>query len=224
MQLITSEQSTSITTDINSKKLIEFLFDELIYNNKNSRFIVKLKYQITTSDKFNLDVLQQILQLEPQFQSQVLYELSRTSQNREPIPIKIASKITPEAEQATRLEKQGIEIVHERLIELLQEEDEDEYGVLKPTTHAFNTAWELVSGASELLKKSFPKASASTDDKGGVRLTWTRLEPEREIRLVCPSDKSKKTYLYHESSDKHGIIEDVKALTLAGWLQWFNNA
>lgn len=222
MQLIRSEQNTSTTTDINFNIfLINVFSEQLIHNIKSRRFIVELKYEITKYEKLNLDIVQQILQLEPQFQSQVLYELSRVSQNREPIPIKSTSNITPEA---TRFEKQGIEIVHERLIELLQEEDEDEYGVLKPTTHAFNTAWVLVSGASELLKKSFPKASASTDDKGGVRLTWTRLEPEREIRLVCPSDKSKKTYLYHESSNKHGIIEDVTALTLAGWLQWFNNA
>lgn len=224
MQIITPEKATSTTTDKKFRILLESVIGYWFTPQKtNRRFIVDVKYQLTKYENLNLDVLQQILQLEPQFKSPVLYEPFRVNQIREPI-VKIASVTTSKNEDNTTIEKPGIEILRERLIELLQEEDEDEYGILKPTSHAFDTAWKLVSDASNFLRKNFPKASASTDEKGGIRLTWTRLEPEIEVRLICPSDPSRKTYLYHENSEAHGIIENVTALTLADWLQWFKDA
>lgn len=225
MQLITSEIHTATTTDKTARLLLENVIGYWLTKQNNRRFIVVPKYQLTTVENLNPEILQQILRLESRFKSQVLYELFGASQIKESIPIKIASSTTPKVyEETTNLEEQGIKIVRDRLIELLQSEDEDEYGILKPTPHAFATAWKLVSDASELMRKSFPKASASTDDKGGIRLTWTRLKPEIEVRLICPYEPSKKTYLYHETSEKHGTIDDVTALALASWLQWFNKA
>ena len=230
MQLLTSETST--TTNNIDKALIS-LFDNTIdywlipkQNNRNTVAEVKSKREIY--ENLNIDVLEQtttyLLWLEVKVKPQLLYQF-RYSQNRESTSIKFTSNTTQKVDEVTTLIKnKEIEIVHNRLIELLQEEEEDEYGLLKPTTYAFDTAWRLVSDASRFLETSFPKASASTDDRGGVRLTWTRLEPEIEVRLICPSESNQKTYLYHEKGEKHGIIDDVTGLTLASWLQWFNNA
>lgn len=222
MQLLTPEKNTSTTTDRDFRILLDNFIGYLVGSQtKRRRLIVDLKYK-TTHENLNLDVLREILRVESQFKPQGSSNFSVAHQFEEKI-IKITSKNTLQNEVTNTSKKQGIEIVYERLIDLWQEEYEDEYGILKPTSHAFDTAWKLVSDASNSLKENFPKASISTDDQGGIRCTWTRLEPETEVRLICPSKPSQTAYLYHENNGKHGIIDDVTALTLASWLQGFNN-
>ena len=104
----------------------------------------------------------------------------------------------------------------------MQEEDEDEYGILKPTIYAFDKAWNLVLAASQLMKNSFKRASISTDSEGGIRLTWTKQQPEAEVRLICPKEPNKQIYLYHEKDSQYGVVKDVSGFTLASWLQWLN--
>lgn len=223
MQLLTSEKDTSTNTDRSSRILLDNVISHLFVSQiKKRRLTVDLKYK-TTYEDLNLDVLQQILRIESQFKPQGFPEFPRTSQFEERT-IKVVSNITLKNEVTNTFQKQAIEIVYDRLIELWQEKDEDEYGILKPTSYAFDTAWRLVSDASNFLKENFPKASVSTDDQGGIRLTWTHLKSETEVRLICPSEPNQTAYLYRENSEKHGIIDGVTALTLASWLQWFNNA
>lgn len=228
MQLLPSEEITAATTDQTARYLLEnTIAQRLAIRQKHSRFIVEFNYQRTTSANLNPEVWQQLVtylsQIEYQLWSGRLYERKREPQLGEGIQIKVTLN-TPKIDKYTNLENQGLKIVRERLVALLQEEDEDDYGISKPTPYAFDTVWNLVSEVSELMGNSFPKASASTDDEGGIRLTWNRLEPEREIRLICPSTPSKQTYLYHESGENYGIVDDVTALTLASWLHWVNEA
>ena len=69
----------------------------------------------------------------------------------------------------------GFSITLKRLGELYEgEDDEDEYGVLKPSDWAFKTALNLVVEAHSMMGSSFPKASACTDHQGGVSLTCRR--------------------------------------------------
>src|SRR5262249_8565369 len=103
-----------------------------------------------------------------------------------------------------------------RLESLLDEEETDDYGVLRPTEYAFNTAWELLVGASHEMTGSFPRASVSTDSEGGIRVQWLR--PERQVRLVIPSVEGKRQYIYHEEGDRYDLEETVSASTLARWL------
>lgn len=229
MQLITSETITATNTDKALRHLFENTIDYWFTPKPKNRMVLAgIKFQQQIYENLNVELLKQTTiyfsWLEVKIKPQLLYQ-SHYLQDRESIPIRFTSSTTPKIDQVnTTITSKEIEIVRNRLIELFQEEDEDEYGLLKPTTYAFVTAWKLVSDASKLMEKSFPKASASTDDKGGIRLTWTRLESEIEVRLICPSEPSQKTYLYHEKGEAHGIIDDVTGLTLAGWLQWFNNA
>lgn len=122
----------------------------------------------------------------------------------------------------TSLELQGITITLKRLVALLESEDEDDYGILKPTDYAFKTVLNLVSEAYSVMGSNFPKASASTDEEGGIRLTWSQMEPEREIRLICPSSPEQPAYIYHETSDDYAVEYDVSVPTLVSWLQWLN--
>ncbi len=121
------------------------------------------------------------------------------------------------------LESQGITITLKRILELLEGEDEDDYGIIKPTDYAFKTVLNLVSEAYNLMGSSFPRASASTDDEGGISLDWISLETEREVSLFCPFSPDKKAYIYHDKSDEYAVDYDVYAANLAHWLQWLNN-
>jgi vacuolar-type H+-ATPase subunit I/STV1 len=118
-------------------------------------------------------------------------------------------------------ENEELDITLARLQDLLEEEDEDDYGVAKPSAYAYGTALALVSEAARLMGNRLTRASASTDDRGGIRLTWTR--PEAEVRLVCAHQSDKQTYLYHEAGDEYGVEYDVSASALAHWLDWLNH-
>ncbi len=123
---------------------------------------------------------------------------------------------------AISLEVQEITITLKRLLALLESEDEDDYGMLKPSNYAFKTVLNLVSEVYSLMGSSFPRASVSTDEEGGIRLTWIQLEPEREVRLMCPFSPDKQAYIYHETNDEYAVESDVSASTLVRWLQWLN--
>ena len=122
------------------------------------------------------------------------------------------------------LEVQGITITLKRILELLEAEDEDDYGILKPTDYAFKNVLNLVSKAYYLMGSSFPKASASTDEEGGIILNWKSLDPERDVILFCTSSPDKPAYVYHDYQNEHAVEYDVSASNLVHWLQWFNKA
>lgn len=69
---------------------------------------------------------------------------------------------------------------------------------------------------------SFPRASASTYEQGGIRLTWSKQAPSGEVRLVCSADASQQTYLYHELGDNYAVERDVTVSILVQWLEWLN--
>jgi len=73
----------------------------------------------------------------------------------------------------------------ERLVSLLEEEELDDYGVLRPTLFAFITAFELIAGASLQMSAPLPRATPCTDDQGGLRFEWSR--SAGQLVLVIPS-------------------------------------
>jgi hypothetical protein len=116
----------------------------------------------------------------------------------------------------------GLTITLKRLLELLECDDEDDYGVLKPTDYAFKSIMSLVLEANSLLTTEFPKASASTDERGGIRLAWTGLDPAREVCLFCPHDATEPMDIYHASETDEGVEDVASVMTLIRWLDWFN--
>lgn len=217
--------TTTTTTDITVRLLLESTIEPLIDSKQKNPRIIHIKHQEIKLENLNPEFLQQCVVSLSRLVAEI--QMSRPNQTLQALN-KIQEEgtlnIPARSSEPTTSEDQGIKIVQDRLVALLQEEDEDDYGISKPTSYAFSTAWKVVLDASEFMGNSFPKASASTDDEGGIRLTWTRLKPEVEVRLVCPSRPDKQMYLYHELAEKYGVVDDVSALTLASWLQWFNKA
>ena len=108
--------------------------------------------------------------------------------------------------------------------ELKEDEEEDEYGeIIQPTEYATNKAIDLVSKAAKSISKRFFKAWVSTEDSGGVSLTWSKPDFEKEVRLIIPPTPDRKIYLYHENVSEYGIEYNVSAKTLSHWLSWCNS-
>ena len=94
-------------------------------------------------------------------------------------------------------------ITVERLIELLDLEEEDEYGILRPTEYAFRTAMKFVVEAYDSMGNSFPKCSTGTDDRGSIRLAWQNINGDRRVRLFCPHSSDEKAYISHQNSEEY---------------------
>jgi hypothetical protein len=117
-----------------------------------------------------------------------------------------------------------IAVTLKRLVALLEEDETDEYGVLQPSQAAFKLAMRLIVETYDVMGDRFPKASASTDEQGSIRLTWSKLESECEVRLVCPPHADQQAYLYHELGDDYAVEREVTVTILLQWLDWLNQA
>ena len=116
-----------------------------------------------------------------------------------------------------------IEITIDR-IKTLEDEEEDEYGeVINPTEYSIQIAIELVSEAAKLIPERFFKAWVSTEDSGGIRLTWSKPELNKKVKLVIPPTPDRKIYLYHDTCDEYGVKYNVSSKTLSRWLSWCNS-
>ena len=135
---------------------------------------------------------------------------------KEYLPHQIAEEVQKRTADGKRL--LWTVVLASPLEELLLEHEQDEYGRLRPTDHAFKVTVELVSDARRLMGPSFPKASTSTDSEGGIRLTWTR--GKREVRLICAAAPSMRTYVYRETEKWHETSKDVSSEVLVEWLNW----
>jgi hypothetical protein len=124
--------------------------------------------------------------------------------------------------QSAKPSSSDLAVTLKRLIALLEEDEADDYGILQPSQLAFKLAMQFVVEAYESLGESFPRASVSTDEKGGIRLTWSKLEPECEVRLICPADNHREVCLYHELGDAYAVEKNVTSSALVQWLRWLN--
>ncbi len=115
-------------------------------------------------------------------------------------------------------------ITVERLIELLDLEEEDEYGILRPTEYAFRTAIKLVVETYDSMGNSFPKCSEiSPNKRGSIWLAWENTNADRAVRLVCSINADQKSYIYHMSGE-YGSKDITSAAILVDRLNWFNEA
>lgn len=116
----------------------------------------------------------------------------------------------------------NLQITQKRIEELLEEEEEDDDGMLRPTIEAFEQALFLVNEAAKIMQTGFGKAWVCSDYEGGITLTWSRKQPEAEVRLICHPRNPEKTYIYHEYGDDYAVVAPVDSATLADWLNWLN--
>ena len=124
--------------------------------------------------------------------------------------------------QSTKPASSPITVTLKRIVALLEEDETDEYGTLQPSQFAFKLAMEFVVEAYDAMGDRFPKASVSTDEQGSIRLTWSKLEPECEVRLICPGSVEQQAYLYHELGDDYAVEREVTNSILLQWLEWLD--
>ena len=109
-----------------------------------------------------------------------------------------------------------------QLVELLQEPETDEYGVLRPTRHAFDKACHLLTDAaivSALAGRQIPRGCASTDSAGGLRMEWVR--EKSSVHLIVPATADRDGYIYHEIDHDYGTVSATPE-ALARWLREIN--
>lgn len=107
-----------------------------------------------------------------------------------------------------------------RLLDLLDESGEDDYGQIGPSQFAFKTAFRMVQRAEKLAGGEF-SSSPVVDSEGGVRVTWRN--GDRQVKLVCPATQEASTYIYHSSSAGSSIRnQNVTIDALAKQLSWLN--
>jgi hypothetical protein len=112
----------------------------------------------------------------------------------------------------------GAQVVVQRLAALLDEDEEDDYGVLRPTPYALDTAVDIIVQASQSIAGEFPIASVSTDHRGGCRIRWA--QGRRRVHLFVPHADGEGSYIYHQEGDDHSTEKDVSAPSLVRWLRW----
>lgn len=106
----------------------------------------------------------------------------------------------------------------QRLLDLLGEKGEDDFGVVDPTQFAFKTAIEFVLNAESTLDRSI-KSAPVVDSEGGIRITWR--SGDRQVKLICPATPSGAIYVYESSPTGSSVLnQNVTSATLAGRLLW----
>jgi len=122
--------------------------------------------------------------------------------------------------KATQLTDAGIRHllpIVRQLIDLWKESEEDDYGHLRPTRHAFDQSVHLlVDAAIEANPQCrIPAGCVSTDSEGGVRIEWIR--PTASVHLVVPAARDPVAYVYHQVDNDYAT-EDATPERLAHWL------
>jgi len=133
-------------------------------------------------------------------------------------------RITPEpvSEGRAKMASAGIRYfsdVIKQLNELRAEAEEDDFGVLQATEHAYETACQLVTDAAILAAcggRQIPRGRASTDAEGGVRIDWMR--PDAAVCLIVPASKVRDPYIYHDVAGNFAT-DPATDSALSRWLR-----
>lgn len=109
----------------------------------------------------------------------------------------------------------------QRMLNLLEEQGEDDFGVIGPTQWAFKNALGRIVNATAIFGEDVPCAPA-VDSEGGVRVTWRC--GNKQIKLVCPAKSEAAIYLYYSSPEgDHLRNQNVTAAFLADRLAWLTS-
>ena len=99
-------------------------------------------------------------------------------------------------------------------IERLQNEEDDDD---RPSTYARELAIKVLRDAATNLGLDFPRAIPVVGPNNSLRLHWNA--PGWEVRVVFGGTPENKTYLYWESSARHGVDYYVDGRRLADYLR-----
>jgi hypothetical protein len=90
------------------------------------------------------------------------------------------------------------------------------------TTHAYQTARTIVESAygrfhADNRSKNLPLPIVTTDERGGIRLSWEH--GERHVRTNFGAARDLRSYLYFESPQEHEV-DALEPDTLSARLTW----
>ncbi|HSU59683.1 MAG TPA: hypothetical protein VLI55_10250 [Bryobacteraceae bacterium] len=112
----------------------------------------------------------------------------------------------------------GTPVSIQRLIGLLDERGEDDYGQIGPSQLAFKNALTFLLAAISLVGEDIP-SSPVVDSEGGIRITWRR--GNKQVKLICPATRDAEVYVYYSSPRGNGLSnQGVTPLVLAQRLDW----
>jgi len=106
----------------------------------------------------------------------------------------------------------------QRVLDLLEEDNDEVQGTAQPSLFALRTALELLSGAFHLMDLPFPKGGVASDGKGGLHVYWKA--GARKTQLAIPGTPNGAIYIYHQDGPESVIEQEVSTSTLAFWLDW----
>jgi hypothetical protein len=88
-----------------------------------------------------------------------------------------------------------------------------------PTYEVIEWVLESIAFSKKLLASVWKNPHMTTDDSGGIRLSWR--EEDREVRVVVPADLSAR-YIYWQKGDRYDGHENFEAATLYSCLRRVN--
>jgi hypothetical protein len=125
-----------------------------------------------------------------------------------------------ESTRTTARKHDGLNTVLSRLKKLLEVAEDYDAEFLPPTREAYEAAVEMIAQSAALLGDGFPfpRAVATADGEGGIRLRWKH--GSREVRAWIPAREPAAGYIYHEAGEVHRAERGIPAPRLAKWLRW----
>jgi hypothetical protein len=109
-----------------------------------------------------------------------------------------------------------------RLLDLLDENGEDDYGQIGPSQFAFRTAFRMVQRAERVASGEF-SSSPTVDSEGGIRISWRK--GDRQVKLICPAKREAAAYIYRSSVEGSSVRnQNVTEVALAEALSWLSSS
>jgi hypothetical protein len=110
----------------------------------------------------------------------------------------------------------NLRAITHNLLQLLDLEQTDEYGILRPSEYAYVTALQLILKVYNTLRDNFPAGSAGTDDTGSIRIIWQNRSASKKVSIFCSHSSVDTAYVYHQEGEFYDSEDlasiDVKIL------------
>ena len=95
--------------------------------------------------------------------------------------------------------------------------EEDEYGLVRPSLHAYKHCMRIL--LSLALESGLVRPSdIGCDRNGAIRISWAA--DHREAELICPSEETEMPYLYYSSSEAYGGESELTPDVLLRRIRW----
>ena len=114
----------------------------------------------------------------------------------------------------------GFSGIEREIRQLLQSEEADEFGPVRPTDDsvkfARKTLFQLVQAGFEIP----PLRDAGTDHDGDLRLEWEH--GPRFLELVVPRENHTAAYFYYSQGDHYGLQRDLTSGAVCERFNWLS--